>query len=236
MPFEAARAVAATFCFRIRYVLTPIFGLDFPAQCIAPGAPGYDSMHISPKIIRKCSGPVASCREVPLEAKSTSRPETPSSAGVTAWTAANVRSKALKMFSSESGSGTDTDCSDTYFCSPKKAKRSGFKSLVTPRSTAAHRRYKTCYAPSSTPSSLYGGESELSDDCKKRKRNLPRFADDGSDSSSSETPRSCLTSAKKRKASSTTPVITTEVAARRLLDLCLQDAKLSETRKRRASL
>ncbi|KAJ5374488.1 hypothetical protein N7517_006494 [Penicillium concentricum] len=36
MPYEAARALAATFCWRIRYALTPLFGTDFPAMCIPP--------------------------------------------------------------------------------------------------------------------------------------------------------------------------------------------------------
>ncbi|KAL8905469.1 MAG: hypothetical protein Q9207_002623 [Kuettlingeria erythrocarpa] len=252
MPFEAARAVTATFCYRIRYVLTPIFGLDFPAQCIPVGAPGYDSMHISPKIIRQCTEPAMNCRNMALEPKARSRPETPVSASVAAWTPANARSRALQPVESESGWGTDTDTntdnSDAYFCSPKKRARSGFKSLVAPRSAAEPRRYQNCYAPSSTPSS-YGDESELSDDCKKRKRNnnnnnrnrLPRSSctneDDESDGFSSEASRSCLTTAKKRKASSTTPVMSAETAAKRLLDLCIHDSLLKgpETRKRRAS-
>ncbi|KAJ5823703.1 hypothetical protein N7447_006043 [Penicillium robsamsonii] len=36
MPYEAARAMATTFCWRIRYALTPLFGTDFPAMCIPP--------------------------------------------------------------------------------------------------------------------------------------------------------------------------------------------------------
>lgn len=249
MPFEAARAVTATFCYRIRYVLTPIFGLDFPAQCIPAGAPGYDSMHISPKIIRQCTEPAMDCRNMALEPMARSRPKTPISAGAIAWTPANSRSRALQPVESESGWGTDTDTntdnSDAYFCSPKKRARPGFKSLVAPRSAAVHRRYQNCYAPSSTPSS-YGDESELSDECKKRKRNnnkdhLPRSSctneDEESDGSSSEASRSCLATAKKRKASSTTPMMSAETAAKRLLDLCIHDSLLkgTETRKRRAS-
>ncbi|KAJ6114314.1 apses transcription factor Xbp1 [Penicillium sp. IBT 16267x] len=34
MPYEAAKAVAATFCWEIRHVLTPLFGTDFPSICI----------------------------------------------------------------------------------------------------------------------------------------------------------------------------------------------------------
>lgn len=255
MPFEAARAVTATFCYRIRYVLTPIFGLDFPAQCIPPGAPGYDSMQIAPKIIGNCMKPATNYYDVPREPQSGSRPETPLSAGVGCWTPANARSKVLRTFGSESGYGTDdTECSDMYLCSPKKPARSGFRHLATPGPAAVQRRYKTCYAPSSAPSpssTAYGDESELSDDCKKRKRNPRKHADRDSESSSSDASESNVTtSAKKRKASSTPPVMTAESAAKCLVDLCLQDSckldtatffalqkgvETRERRKRRAS-
>lgn len=36
MPYEAAKAVAATFCWKVRHVLTPLFGPDFPDMCIQP--------------------------------------------------------------------------------------------------------------------------------------------------------------------------------------------------------
>jgi hypothetical protein len=36
MPYEAARAMAATFCWRIRYALTPLFGTEFPAMTYDP--------------------------------------------------------------------------------------------------------------------------------------------------------------------------------------------------------
>ncbi|KAJ5639027.1 uncharacterized protein N7484_006889 [Penicillium longicatenatum] len=34
MPYEAAKAVAATFCWEIRHALTPLFGTDFPSICV----------------------------------------------------------------------------------------------------------------------------------------------------------------------------------------------------------
>ncbi|KAJ5349235.1 hypothetical protein N7541_006962 [Penicillium brevicompactum] len=36
MPYHAAKALAATFCWKIRHALTPMFGPDFPAMCIDP--------------------------------------------------------------------------------------------------------------------------------------------------------------------------------------------------------
>ncbi|KAL4892776.1 hypothetical protein BDV59DRAFT_202516 [Aspergillus ambiguus] len=55
LPFEAARAVAATFCWRIRHALTPIFGLDFPSQCIHPQdrTRRFGQMLIDPAIVQK---------------------------------------------------------------------------------------------------------------------------------------------------------------------------------------
>lgn len=55
LPFEAAKAVAATFCYNIRYALTPIFGLDFLSMCLVPTDPGFGQMIISPAIVRQCS-------------------------------------------------------------------------------------------------------------------------------------------------------------------------------------
>ncbi|KAJ5087289.1 hypothetical protein N7456_010905 [Penicillium angulare] len=36
MPYEAAKAVAATFCWKVRHVLTPLFGTEFPDMCVKP--------------------------------------------------------------------------------------------------------------------------------------------------------------------------------------------------------
>ncbi|KAF7590189.1 hypothetical protein BBP40_003163 [Aspergillus hancockii] len=56
MPFETAKAVAATFCWKIRFALTPIFGLDFPSLCIHPdNRREYGRMLIDPKIVRKAT-------------------------------------------------------------------------------------------------------------------------------------------------------------------------------------
>ena len=55
MPFEAAKAIAASFCYSIRYVLTPIFGLDFPDLCIKPDDSAYKRPSIDPDIILRCS-------------------------------------------------------------------------------------------------------------------------------------------------------------------------------------
>ncbi|EFW14699.1 hypothetical protein D8B26_000624 [Coccidioides posadasii str. Silveira] len=55
MPFEAAKAVAATFCWRIRYALTPLFGREFISICIPPSDERFGRMIIDPEIIRSAA-------------------------------------------------------------------------------------------------------------------------------------------------------------------------------------
>ncbi|KAL1981977.1 hypothetical protein VTN96DRAFT_1943 [Rasamsonia emersonii] len=72
MPFEAAKAVAATFCWRIRYALTPLFGRDFPAMCIPPNGAHFGKMIIDPAIVRRATESANYYRELELQAKSVS--------------------------------------------------------------------------------------------------------------------------------------------------------------------
>jgi hypothetical protein len=55
MPYKAAKAVAATFCYNIRYALTPIFGKEFLSMCIHPKDPNYAKFLINPTIVRECT-------------------------------------------------------------------------------------------------------------------------------------------------------------------------------------
>lgn len=55
MPYQAAKAIAATFCWPIRWVLTPVFGYDFPETCLGPDDPGYGKFLIAPEIVRRCT-------------------------------------------------------------------------------------------------------------------------------------------------------------------------------------
>ncbi|KAL8807982.1 MAG: hypothetical protein Q9200_004468 [Gallowayella weberi] len=186
--FHAAKAVAATFCYRIRYVLTPIFGPGFPAQCIVPGAPGFDSMHVAPQIIHECAEANRECRRLGQE------PQTPPvSAGGTGWTAANIRPKPLKLIGSETGYGsdTDTDRSDIGLYSPLKPTKFGFKGLATPRSSGNPGQYGQSYVRAYAPSQT-GSESDVSNDCRKRKRNPPRYINEEYDSSSTDSSEECI--------------------------------------------
>lgn len=57
MPYEAAKAIAATFCWKIRYILTPLFGTDFPSLCISPSDRArFGRMIIDPAIVQRAAG------------------------------------------------------------------------------------------------------------------------------------------------------------------------------------
>lgn len=69
IPFEAAKAVAATFCWRIRYALTPIFGLDFPSKCIHPQdrTRRFGQMLIDPAIVKTATETATFYRHLALQ-------------------------------------------------------------------------------------------------------------------------------------------------------------------------
>ena len=51
MPYSCAKAVCATFCYKIAGALIPIFGPSFPSLCAPPDSPDYGRMTIDPSII-----------------------------------------------------------------------------------------------------------------------------------------------------------------------------------------
>jgi len=54
IPYDAAKAVSATFAWDIKEALTPVFGTDFPSLCIPINAPNWAHMKVSSEIIRHC--------------------------------------------------------------------------------------------------------------------------------------------------------------------------------------
>ncbi|KAL8923233.1 MAG: hypothetical protein Q9172_003210 [Xanthocarpia lactea] len=230
MPFEAAKAVAATFCYRIRYVLTPIFGLDFPAQCIPPGSLGFESMHVAPKIVRECVEAARKSHRLRQGPRIESRPETPLSAGARCWTATNIRPEPLKL-DSENGYGTDTDPSDSYVYSPQKSVRCRFKGLATPRSSGMPGQYEQSYVRAYAPSQT-GSESDSSNECRKRKRNPPRRTPGKYDSSSSDLLEDSLTETPpKAEEMIYARAVAKDTAAKALLELKME-AKVFERKGR----
>jgi hypothetical protein len=79
MPYEAAKAVAATFCWKMRHALTPVFGLDFPDLCLAPDDPHYGDMMIDHDITKRCTDEAAAYRLIELERRNTDARASPGS-------------------------------------------------------------------------------------------------------------------------------------------------------------
>ncbi|KAG4429637.1 hypothetical protein IFR05_014883 [Cadophora sp. M221] len=55
MPYSCARAVCAKFCAPIAGALIPIFGPNFPSQCVPPESPEFGQMTIDAQIIREAT-------------------------------------------------------------------------------------------------------------------------------------------------------------------------------------
>lgn len=66
IPHAAAKAIAATFCYEIRYALTPVFGHDFPTLCVKPDSDSFGDMTIDPAITQHCQEEARSFREEEL--------------------------------------------------------------------------------------------------------------------------------------------------------------------------
>lgn len=93
MPFEAAKAVAATFCYEIRYALTPIFGIDFISLCTAPGKDSYKVMVIDRDIVQRCTETANRFRALYCGSSHLRSPETPSSSSSPRWSSKSLRPK-----------------------------------------------------------------------------------------------------------------------------------------------
>lgn len=231
MPFEAAKAVAATFCYRIRHALTPVFGMDFPSQCIVPGNNGFESMEISSSIIHQCIEKSKSYGAFSRESSDAESPRTPLSTNHPRWTPVNNRKKAAQRMESPSDHGTDTDDSASYnhkLCKPRSRRSRG---LHTPRSFplghVAHTSRETGISDQFQYDSESSGASSWEGGVK-RKRYLTEQdeANDGDDDMESPSP------IKSRKRSTT---MTMECAAKQLLRLQMDDAALGGAIRRRAS-
>lgn len=119
MPFEAAKAVAATFCHEIRYALTPIFGIDFLSLCTKPSEDTYKIMVIDRDIISECTETANRFRALSSSTLQARSPQTPSSNSLPRWSAKSSQRKLVKIDDAESRYGTDIDDSDMYLGSPQ---------------------------------------------------------------------------------------------------------------------
>jgi hypothetical protein len=153
MPFECAKAVAATFCYNVRFALTPLFGPSFPDTCLHPTDVSYGSFKIDKSIIEQCTAetqlwlrrsdarqtPSASSRD-PSEAPGTPKLCSDSSS-FPPWSKFKMLKPKLtkKGGTPESGYGTDTDWSEASRRSPQISPRTTWASVNRPATPAAQR-------------------------------------------------------------------------------------------------
>ncbi|KAF2465462.1 uncharacterized protein BDR25DRAFT_239204 [Lindgomyces ingoldianus] len=130
MPYKAAKAVAATFCYNIRHALTPVFGKDFLSMCTPPKSPNFGRFLIDPAIIRECTADTKKwligddrCF-IPTPEKNSSMSTLKEDFACPPQRGKSPRSHRTKHADQESGYGTDTDQSDKYFFSPQVSPRS----------------------------------------------------------------------------------------------------------------
>lgn len=153
MPFEAAKAITATFCWKIRHVLTPIFGNDYPAMCTPPSERPLNFEHatIDPAIVQKCTELAIYYRSLePQTSHPVSTTASPASM-LTPFTdpTSNYRShpveanprpgfvaKVPRRSYTDSVSSARDSSSEPYCMSPASPVRGGFTPVNAPRSSA----------------------------------------------------------------------------------------------------
>lgn len=121
MPFEAAKAVAAKFCYEIRYVLVPVFGPDFVSMCQKCGDSSTLRLKIDASIVQRCTEAVTGTANQAQSRESSVAvsPRTQTAyANLTVWPPKSLRPKPAKLIDAESGYGTDSDRSEKYSGSP----------------------------------------------------------------------------------------------------------------------
>lgn len=124
--------MAATFCYDIRWALTPVFGNDFPSICLHPKDPSFAKFVIDPAIVQYCARETNRFRAEGLSyrilgSNSSSEFEPQKTHFIpSSYSASGLNEQRGRPTDIESGYGTDTDRSDRYFCSPQVSPRSQF--------------------------------------------------------------------------------------------------------------
>ena len=118
MPFDAAKAIAATFCWRVRYALTPVFGPDFPQLCLRPESEGFGAMVIDPAITRRCTEQAEIYRQLEIKASSSAAsalrsPFTPDSSTMPKQVK-QLRPKTRPFVGAPNGYTSDSSLEDRY--------------------------------------------------------------------------------------------------------------------------
>ena len=233
MPFEAAKAVAATFCYEIRYVLVPVFGPDFVSMCQEKCE--EPRLNVCRSIIQRCTEAATANQVHSRESSVAVSPRT-----LTSWPLKSLGPKSAKTLDVESGYGTDSDRSENYLGSPDSPRSIEWTPVNTPGLTQLE-TYRFLQQPSRNITSTPRGFGPPASSHIKRMTQTKRVISDSEEASEAEgssgqssvhTP----TSAKRRKVS---PPMTPEIgAAYTLMELNMADTTIGEKqplKRRRAS-
>ncbi|KAH8730916.1 hypothetical protein GQ44DRAFT_672928 [Phaeosphaeriaceae sp. PMI808] len=150
MPYDAAKALAATFCYHIRWALTPVFGYDFPYSCLNPDDPNFAKFLIPPETVQHCTMETNRFR---VEGKSyrvsMSPPlpsiETPKVHFSFPWNSESLQERRVQSKNPENGYDSDIDSSDKFIFSPQLSPRSQW--------TPVNRSLSPPYSPGTSNSS-----------------------------------------------------------------------------------
>ncbi|KAL2050605.1 hypothetical protein ABVK25_009113 [Lepraria finkii] len=239
VPYEAAKAVAARFCYNIRHVLVPLFGPDFVAMCHEPGSSGFMQLSIDSDIIYRCTEGATAILAQSRESSMPVSPRTPCAfPALPSWPPKPLLPKSFKAMDVESGYGTDSDRSDKYPGSPDSCSNSGWTPVNSPRleNFSFPRANVT-----STPRELSEGHVGMVSGSNKKKNGAkrPLLQIDGASNNESSSDQSSIADTVSPKRRKITGGLTPEIgAACTLLQLNMADATLREgtgVRRRRAS-
>lgn len=229
MPFEAAKAVAARFCYEIRYVLVPVFGPDFASMCCKYGDPSYLQLGVDASIIQRCKEVATASQAQSRESSVAVSPCTSAApyANLPAGPPKPLRLKSTKAVDAESGYGTDSDRSEKYLGSPDSPRSIEW----TPVNSPMLETYRFLQQPprnvTSTPRGLDSPARSHGKRITNTKRGISEIAETSEAESSSDLSWiDAPASPKRRKVSA---VMTPEVgAAYTLVELNMADATLGE--------
>jgi hypothetical protein len=181
MPYDAAKALAATFCWKIRYALTPLFGTDFPGMCAHPEErKRHGVMIIDPEITRRATETANYYRSLEMAHSPRTVPVTTNQLLHNMESISNEGRVALKLppvkyprhrYADSIASARDSS-SEPYCMTPKSSSPcSTFTPINPPRSSdvplgsrvASPRSIISAISQSMRPENVLGGISEDSD-------------------------------------------------------------------------
>lgn len=251
MPFKAAKAVAATFCYNVRHALTPLFGEEFIDLCVHPSDRNFGSFRIDSKIVQECTAETQSwlsrtdARPTPTPSLYSSPDPSASEACATPKFALaapflfkKLKPKIFKTTDSESGYGTDSEvASEKLALSPDVSPKSTMPEWTavntkgSPKETTALQGLQMLSCSPIQRSTEFTPQSP--GDSRKSKRPMvetdEEYAGDESTTGEDDPP-------KPSKLASKIPRTTETRAAYWLMQLSMEDAKHRDKRARRASI